>query len=423
MDAEIIKSKTMSGDQARFNGKTALVVAYGSVLSTPPMRQAAMSLQKTGFNVVIVQFTSPSGFTEDQIEDVQVFTCDIVSFGWRFKSIFQFRGFRCLLRKVILQCKPDLIVTATPQDAAAVPASSKGVPYRIVNAVLDIPSPTDLGYLDSIIWRLAKERMRRADLVWASDDFKAALVKKMGSLSDMPLVCHNASTRDYLPDTANSRHPWLRNELRRTGASIGIEGGSILLRAGAIGECGGIEETLEGMNDLPDDYVFLMMGRPSQGYERHIRERIRMLGLEQRVFLWNRPDDDTWKLALLGSEIGHLVHGPFPKGRMERQYELNSSLSNNRLFQYMAAGLPIIAYDDLRMSNLYGEVCCFEVARLSELKNDIISAWRTLGGNRTKRLNYGNSARFAQREKYCWEVQFEPILKKIEELIFKDKTN
>lgn len=420
MDGVNFDSNKVFGTQAHVKGKRALVVAYGSVLSTPPMRQAAISLQRSGFKVMIVQLASQDGYEEEQIENVPVFTCEVVSTGLRFKSVLQFIRFKRHLRQVILTCKPDLIVTATPQDAAAVPAFCRGIPYRVINAVLDIPSPRDLGYLDKMLWRVAMARMRRADLVWASDDFKAMLVKQMSSLADMPLVCHNAPLRDYLPAPAVNRHEWLRNELRRTGATIGVEEGSILLRAGAIGECGGIEETMAGMSKLPSDFIFLMMGRPSQGYERHIRNKIQLLGLEHRAFLWNRPDDNIWRLAMQGADIGHLVHGPFPEGRMARQYEFNSSLSNNRLFQYMAAGLPILAYDDVRMSNIYSEVGCFQVARLSDLENDILSAWKILGGNKDIRRSSGDMARLAHIQKYCWEVQFDPILKKIETLYFQN---
>ena len=35
------------------------------------------------------------------------------------------------------------------------------------------------------------------------------------------------------------------------------------------------------------------------------------------------------------------------------EYNLNSSLSNNRLFQYMAAGLPIISYNDERLNDIH----------------------------------------------------------------------
>jgi glycosyltransferase involved in cell wall biosynthesis len=245
--------------------------------------------------------------------------------------------------------------------------------------------------------------------VWASDIHKAHIAQEIGRLSSTPMICHNCPPISYLPNSVWPRDNWLRTELRRAGAKIENGGGSILLRAGAIGEYGGIEETLEGMKGLPEDYIFLMIGRPPAEYKQKILTYISTLDLGNRAFLWDRPSDDVWKSALRGADIGHLIHGPFPPGRMTRLYNLNSSLSNNRLFQYMAASLPIIAYDDPRMESIYKEVPCFRVARLSNLVKDIHRAWRELGGDDTRRKSLGEAGRKAHLQKYCWEVQFSPV--------------
>src|SRR6266542_1127393 len=57
------------------------------------------------------------------------------------------------------------------------------------------------------------------------------------------------------------RNGWLRSKLEEEGANVNKTGGCIVIRAGAIGECCGIEETLLALADLPEDVIFLMMGR------------------------------------------------------------------------------------------------------------------------------------------------------------------
>ena len=75
----------------------------------------------------------------------------------------------------------------------------------------------------------------------------------------------------------------------------------------------------------------------------------------------------------------------------------------------MAAGLPIISYDDPRMNGIYDEVACFRVARISRLELDIVQHWQELGSDSDLRNQLGRAGRQAHLEKYCWEKQFEPI--------------
>jgi hypothetical protein len=94
-------------------------------------------------------------------------------------------------------------------------------------------------------------------------------------------------------------------------------------------------------------------------------------------------------------------------------FELNSSLSNNRLFQYMAAALPILSYDDPRMDVIHRDVACFRVAESSRIVESIQSAWRELAGSASLRAGLGGEGRRAHLEKYCWEEQFAPVIEQI----------
>lgn len=286
--------------------------------------------------------------------------------------------------------------------------------FKLVSCVYDIPSMIDAGRLDRRILLKGWSQLRNAEVVWSSDIHKAELAREFGELSSTPLVCHNTPPEDYLPEPTWPRDSWLRNELSNQGASIGEKDGCILLRAGAVGEWGGIEETLEAMRDLPSDFVFLMMGRPDEAYEKQLLRTIDVLGLTARAFLWRRPTDETWKKALRGADIGHLIHGPFPSGAPSRLYALNSSLSNNRLFQYMAAGLPIVSYDDPRMRAVHDEIPCFRIVRLSNLKSDLRKVLGELADNSTLRQDLGFAARSAHVSNYNWENQFEKVLERLD---------
>jgi glycosyltransferase involved in cell wall biosynthesis len=393
-----------------------VLAMYGAASEDPPTRQTVSILLERGFGVSVIQLatgrvtlsTLPSAAVTFEVAGPQ-------KLG-KFRPVhnfFRWWRFRSMLRRQITRLRPQVVITIMLHPLAAMPRPSCGRFGKLVSCIYDIPNADLAGKLDSRIIRKGWKRLKEAEVVWASDVYKAQLAMAAGGLAGMPLVCHNCPPQNYLTTAAWPRDPWLRQELRGLGATIGGDGGCILLRAGAIGEFGGIEETLAGMKNLSEDYVFLMMGRPPVKYKEQLLSLIAKLDLGRRAFLWDQPSEDCWKKALQGADVGHLIHGPFPSGPMTRLFELNSSLSNNRLFQYMSAGLPIISYDDPRMDEIYDEVRCFRVVRLSDLQDGIRSAWSELGGDPAQRRALGDAGRSAHLEKYCWEVQFKPVLNAI----------
>lgn len=402
----------MSTSKIGFKGDC-LFLMYGYALNDPPARQAAEFLARQGFQVHIVQISNSEQIQTAAPDSVTIHTVSPAAWVRKFGPLYNWYRWRCFVREVrrqLAKTKPQLVVTIMLHALAALPKPAPKKQFKLLSCIYDIPALEDAGTLDRRIIGRGWQRLKTADVVWASDIFKARLAQERGQLTALPVVCHNCPPLDYLPEPTPSRDGRLRAELRKQGAAIGETGGSILLRAGAVGECGGIEETLAGMGALPEDYIFVMLGRPPAGYKQRLLERIAELGLQRRAFLFDRPSDTVWKQALQGADIGHLIHGPFPPGRMKRQYDLNSSLSNNRLFQYMSAGLPIIVYSDPRMNNLYAEVPCFRVARLARLGDDIIAAWRELGRNAELRHQLGGAGRKAHQISYHWDNQFRWVL-------------
>lgn len=386
-----------------------LLVAYGYALNDPPSRQAATSLMQDGWNVTVFQ-SPPSGVYASPLPDgIQVYEPPdplLPRSAGPLYRMLRWYVFRKSLRHWIGKNNPSLIVTIMLHPLAALPNKKNEVNFKLLSCIYDIPSLPDAGNLDAAILRRGWKRLGKADVIWSSDVFKAQLTQHYGALVRTPVVCHNCPPLNYLPEPAWPRDGWLRSELRRQGATIGENDGCILLRAGAVGEAGGIEAVIEALRELPDDFIFLAMGRPTGEYRDKLLGAISEMGLQRRAFLWERPSDEVWKQALLGADIGHLVHGPFAQGRETRQYDLNSSLSNNRLFQYMAAGLPIVSYDDPRMSLIHEEVNCFRVVRLGNLVEDTRRVLLELAVNSTLRESLGRSGRKAHLTTYCWERQF-----------------
>jgi glycosyltransferase involved in cell wall biosynthesis len=394
------------------NLKNSVLISYSDAIGVPPARQTARSLQEVGFVHSTLHAPSPDDIPADDGEDITtvLFKRSRLPFCPRAaQQIWNWRRFKKTVAKELNERRYDLVVTMMLHGLAALP---KNLDKRCLlgACIYDIPAMEHAGRLDRLLSKRGWKRLREAEIVWASDAYKAVLAQNIANLPQRPLVCHNCPPLSYLPPSIWPRDGWLREQLRVKGARLRPEGGCIILRAGAIGPCGGIEETLTAMTNLPSDYVFLMMGRPRHSYKDHLLSLIKQYGLEKRAFLWDRPETHIWKRALQGADVGHLIHGPFVDAYDQEIYELNSSLSNNRLFQYMAAGLPIIAYNDPRMADLYKEVDCFRVADLGTVERDLRTIFDELGTSPDTRRALGTRAREAHLRNYNWENQFAPVL-------------
>jgi glycosyltransferase involved in cell wall biosynthesis len=382
-------------------------------MNDPVSRQAAASLADAGWQVDVFNAPPINGVSSSVPKSVRVFECPGPTLSREMGPLYRiakWRKFRRELQRYIKINRPALVVTIMLHALAALP-DDPDQPFSLVSCIYDIPSPEDAGRLDSQIFRNGWKRLGDADVVWSSDAFKAELARKFGKLERSPLVCHNCPPIGYLPKPTWPRDPWLRTELQRQGAEI-CDRSCILLRAGAIGEAGGIEATLEAVRRLPDEYIFLMMGRPSREYSTKLLARIADLDIRKRAFLWEQSSDEVWNKALQGADIGHLIHGPFPPGRMQRLYELNSSLSNYRLFFYMAAGLPVLSYDDSRLDAIHNEVDCFRVLQVDNLVEEMYQALLEMG-NPALRMKLGEAGRKAHENRYSWEHQFGDVMRAV----------
>ena len=386
------------------------VINYSDGRSDPPTRMCAEAFAKLGFHVTIIQGPRLAAIKTEPLANVSV-----VEVG-RYVSSIRVAFLRSLARWILFRFvvffmmkiqSPEVVVTLMLHALAAVPKRrSRSI---LIACIYDIPVMEDTGRLDALILDKGWSRLRDADVVWSSDPYKATATASIGHLSKPPIVVYNCPSTDYIQSDSFYRDPWLRSELINTGMSVDDET-CIIIRAGAIGPLGGIEETIEALQRLPPKLVFLLMGRPDTAYAENLRALIISCCLQDRVILWEAPNDTIWKLALQGADVGHLIHGPLWEGKLLRSYQVNSSLSNNRLFQYMAASLPILSYNDPRLDRLHREVGCFEVVRVEQMVDDIEKACAKLSASAELRYQMGARGRQAHLDFYNWGHQFSKVL-------------
>lgn len=392
---------------------SALLVSYPNAMNDPTPRNAAESLRDAGYAVTVV--TCVRAGTVRTPPPAGIVVREVGSGGGfdrlgRLASLVRWWAFRSAVRRGVREVRPDVVVAVMFHAIAALPDGVFAGPVRTVACVYDISRPEDCGRLDGPIVRLAYDRLRRFRTVWASDPCKAELTAEFARLPTRPLVCLNCPTTGYMAEPLWPRDGWLRDRLRADGLSLPADGGCVIVRAGALGEHCGIDESLSALSRLPSGVTLLLMGRPSPDYAAGLRDRIRATGLGGRVAFWDRPTDDDWDKALRGADVGHLIHGPYPPGPAARSFALNSSLSNYRLYNYMAAGLPILSYDDDRLAPVHAAVPCVRVCRLDRLADDLTTHIAELASDPTGRETLGRVGRAAHLSGYNWAAQFAPVL-------------
>lgn len=316
------------------------------------------------------------------------------------------------LKWLLLIHQPDVVVTFMLYPLAALrPKANKK--YTLISCIYDIPSVKYAGKLDRMINTRGWKMLKQADIVWASDKYKAELAKTIAGLGKLPMVCHNCPPLDTAEMASSENRKWLRNTLQKAEVPVTENSGCVLLRAGAIGPYGGIEETLEVLSRLPDNFIFLMMGRPEKEYLEKIECLIKNLGLEKRAIIWNRPDDESWQKAIAGADIGHLVHLLPDDNSIKEQYELNSSLSNYRLFNYMAAGLPVLSYDDSRLDSIHQQLGCFSVVQREEIRKSLYTHLYRLYTDKDYYSKLSKASYSGFVDDYNWQNQFAPVINQL----------
>ena len=397
--------------------KIAMVFATYT-LADPTTRNTISSISNLFKTIIVFQQNSRVKYAPLESKNVKIITISTLE---QIPSLF---GLRNLLKWIfyivsvqwtIKRYKPQLLITFMLRPLAAI----KLKPYQtLISCIYDIPDPLNTGKIDSIINKKGFQKLKQAKIVWASDVYKAEYTKQFASLEDMPLVCYNCPSLETIDSNKEAEKVWLRNMLRKSGAVIGGDTGTVLIRAGAIGPYGGIEETLAAMKELPENNLFLMMGRPDVVYRNKIIDLIQKENLSHRAFLWDKPDDNIWRKAILGADIGHLIHLPPPEdSSLAGSYKYNTSLSNYRLFTYMASGIPILSYNEPRLDDFHTEVNCFYVIDMKHPIEDIRRGWKKLSEDSLLREKMGIVANGSFQFKYNWEFQFENIKKIITNII------
>ncbi|MCK4305854.1 MAG: glycosyltransferase family 4 protein [Candidatus Eisenbacteria sp.] len=204
-----------------------------------------------------------------------------------------------------------------------------------------------------------------------------------------------------------------RRVLERAASDPGRgEGALDLVYVGYITRSRGLQQVLKAMALVQDNSVtirFHIVG--TGGYVTALKAQTRELGLESRVVFhgWVQPD----KVPALMERCNA---GIIPHLKTEH----TNTTVPNKLFDYMAVGIPVIVSDADPLHRIVGEEKCGLSFR-SGRPDDLAGLLRRLADPEVRR-RFGVHGRTAVRERLHWERDFDVALRVVKRLAGRSAT-
>lgn len=305
------------------------------------VRKEAASLVQAGFTVVVICKRSPATPPDEYFDGVQVKRIDLEpyprSLAEKLKILWSFINVQNkILYRVLVDERGDIyhahdLETLLPVGQASAKLGRPFV-YDVHDLKLDVirkrRSSTLMGILLHPIWMMlyaSLERywIKRASGVITTNRFYAAVIQRRYQIPAPTLVTN-------CPPYVNLAPEKIRN--LRQHFSLPTES-TIILYQGGLGESRGILIMVDALPLLATSYHFVIIGEGKM--QTTIQARAQARGVADRVHFHPLVPASELLFYTAGADIGLLL--------IEDQNISKRYTAPNKLFEYMMAGLPMLA--------------------------------------------------------------------------------
>lgn len=228
------------------------------------------------------------------------------------------------------------------------------------------------------IWKFIERRIqpRLKYLITVNDSIAGIFSEEYGQeftvVKNLPSSAISSPPESYLP--------------------AGFTGRPVLIYQGAVNEGRGLEEMIAAMPLMPEFHFLIAGGGDKLG---SLKQRVSDMGLESRVYFTGRVPFETLSCYTGQASIGL---------SLEQDAGLNYRLSlPNKLFDYMQAGLPVVASDLPEIRKLISRVG-FGILVSDFSPEGLSGAIRSVWQDKIKYMKFVENAR-AKAPEYTWEKQ------------------
>lgn len=174
---------------------------------------------------------------------------------------------------------------------------------------------------------------------------------------------------------------------------FGVDG-TVVLYQGMLNPGRGLNELVLSAHFLPEGIYIVILG--DGPLKNHLKDTVSKKGLEEKVIFIDAVPSSVLSDYTRAADIGVLILEP---------YNLSKKLASaNKIFEYMAAGIPIIA-TDLPENRRVIEDCDAGILISDHSPESISSAVRYLSENPKKMQEFGSNGRLGHIIKYNFENQ------------------
>lgn len=319
------------------------------------------------------------------------------------------------VRSVLHEFRPDLVLV---RDLPLGPLGVWSARYARVPVIADLAEP----YPDSLRTHFRLGRPTPLDFLVRNPHF-ADFVERyvLRRINHAVVVCPEAGWRLEKRGLLSGRWTEVRNtavleRFVRRGAPVpeveGLEGRFLMLFSGLMSHDRGLDTALDAVVRLreraPGRYALLIVGEGP--IRRELEARVRQLGLDADVRFTGWVDYSRLPDIIGRAQIGLL---PF-----HACHHIDASLAN-RLFEYMAQRLPIVASDIRPMTRVLQDTRC-GVSFPSGDAEALVRVIEALAGAPDRLALQACSGRAAAEKLYNWDVDGARLLAVVES--FADRT-
>lgn len=216
------------------------------------------------------------------------------------------------------------------------------------------------------------------------------------SLSQRAISIENYPMLSIFNNSGPARPPIISNDIIYLGRVLYVRG---------------VEEVIRSwpkvVQEFPDARFLIIGDIVPESYEKHLKQVVDELHIQQNVIFCGFVNYDEAAKYLAGALAGVVTFLP---------YKNNMSCLPNKLFEYMASGIPVIASDfDLYREVIESSECGLLVdpSNTSQLAEAVVY----LLGNKREAQKMGRNGRKAFHDRYNWEREEHKLFETYEELL------
>ncbi len=242
--------------------------------------------------------------------------------------------------------------------------------------------------------------VRYADKVVFPELNRAKIFQKDAKLASLPEIVINAPLRHItLPSPSNR----LLDVLKEKDAPPESK---IVLFHGSIGKSHCIFEVVKSMNIWPIDSCFVLLGYCNSDYKEKILQSAKNNRVADRVIFLSPVPYSKISAYICAVHVGLGLIQPI---NINFKHYPGAS---NKLFQYMAAGIPFVTNDNPEFRNLFASFGTFFAD-----PNSPESIGKAVSMALQNKNRPNEPARQAHLTRYNYETQFQPVLEYIKKKI------